>query len=363
MRSNVRIAKELVRIAHEMVAGQAFYKEIDGKWSVHESDVADKLGFYRRFTGTIDYGQTKATVKGADFGVYAHGHIVFERGTWIDGTWSGGRWEGGTWLNGVWNDGDWYKGTWKNGVWKNGMFGHDETKKSDWMNGTFENGVFETGNWHGGVWKGGKWSDWCQNFWMKGTDGNGVVHGRGECPLKWNEDSNVVVASELVRIARELVASQENFGSYSIDFDKNKRTFTVYFILKDDAVESKALKNAKACRYEIKMVLSGNERISVTNLENNKKSFSFNIVVDDEDEKTASSEDEVQFRFADDGDVESEEGDNSDTSQQKEHGSEKPKDDAGDNDSKQDEADSELFEEIEKTVSRICKEHKWDVEK
>ena len=173
---------------------------------------------------------------------------------------------------------------------------------------------------------------------------------------------NIKIAMELVRIARELVASQENFGSYSIDFDKEKRTFTVYFILKEDAVESKAMRNAQSCRYEIKMAFSGNERISVTYLENNQKSFSFNIVVD-EDDKVASGEDDVQFRFAVDGDAESDERDNSDTSQQKGHGSEKKKDDAGDKDSKQDEADSGLFEEIEETVSRICEKHKWSVKK
>ena len=173
---------------------------------------------------------------------------------------------------------------------------------------------------------------------------------------------NIKIAMELVRIARELVASQENFGSYSIDFDEEKRTFTVYFILKEDAVESKAMRNAQSCRYETKMAFSGDERISVTYLENNQKSFSFNIVVD-EDDKVASGEDDVQFRFAVDGDAESDERDNSDTSQQKGHGSEKKKDDAGDKDSKQDEADSELFEEIEETVSRICEKHKWSVKK
>ena len=168
---------------------------------------------------------------------------------------------------------------------------------------------------------------------------------------------NIKIAMELVRIARELVASQENFGSYSIDFDKEKRTFTVYFILKEDAVESKAMRNAQSCRYETKMAFSGDERISVTYLENNQKSFSFNIVVD-EDDKVASGEDEVQFRFADDRGGESE-----GTSQQKGHGSEKKKDDAKDKDSKQDEADSGLFEEIEETVSRICEKHKWSVKK
>ena len=173
---------------------------------------------------------------------------------------------------------------------------------------------------------------------------------------------NTVIARRLVRLARLLVAGGENFGYYSIDFDKEKRTFTVYFILKEDAVESKAMRNAQSCRYETKMAFSGDERISVTYLENNQKSFSFNIVVD-EDDKVASGEDDVQFRFAVDGDAESDERDNSDTSQQKGHGSEKKKDDAGDKDSKQDEADSELFEEIEETVSRICEKHKWSVKK
>lgn len=168
---------------------------------------------------------------------------------------------------------------------------------------------------------------------------------------------NAVIARKLVGIARKLVAGVENFGYYSIDFDEEKRTFTVYFILKEDAVESKAMRNAQSCRYETKMAFSGDERISVTYLENNQKSFSFNIVVN-EDDKVASGEDDVQFRFADDGDAESE-----GTSQQKGRGSEKKKDDAGNKDSKQDGADSELFEEIEETVSRICEKHKWSVKK
>ena len=173
-------------------------------------------------------------------------------------------------------------------------------------------------------------------------------------------NKNTVIARRLVRLARLLVAGVENFGYYSIDFDEEKRTFTVYFILKEDAVESKAMRNAQSCRYETKMAFSGDERISVTYLENNQKSFSFNIVVD-EDDKVASGEDDVQFRFAVDGDAESDERDNSDTSQQKGHGSEKKKDDAGDKDSEQDEADSGLFEEIEETVSRICEKHNWSV--
>ena len=361
MNTNIKIAKELVRIAREMVAGQAFYKEIGGKWSVYESDVADKLGFYRRFTGTIDYGQTKATVKGADFGVYAQGHIVFERGTWIDGTWSGGRWEGGTWLNGVWNGGDWYHGTWKNGIWKNGMFGHDETKKSDWMNGTFENGVFETGNWHGGVWKGGKWSDWYQNFWMKGTDENGVVHGRGECPLKWNEDSNVVIASELV-------ASNENFGFYNIEFDAKTRTFTVYFILKEDAIESKALKNAKACRYEIKTLLEKDDLIEVTNLENNQRSFCFTIVVgkEEDEEKKASVGRGMQFRFADGEDDDSGGDDSNDLGDDSGNGD--SGDDSGDDEKSDDKEkvnpeEQKIFKDIQDTISRICKKYNWDTQK
>lgn len=168
---------------------------------------------------------------------------------------------------------------------------------------------------------------------------------------------NAVIARKIAGIARKLAAGVENFGYYSIDFDEEKRTFTVYFILKEDAVESKAMRNAQSCRYETKMAFSGDERISVTYLENNQKSFSFNIVVN-EDDKVASGEDDVQFRFADDGDGEPE-----GTSQQKGHGSEKKKDDAKDKDSKQDGADSELFEEIEETVSRICEKHKWSVKK
>lgn len=177
---------------------------------------------------------------------------------------------------------------------------------------------------------------------------------------------NIKIAMELVRIARELVASQENFGSYSIDFDKNKRTFTVYFILKEDAVESKALKDAKACWDEIKKALSSNELISVTSLENNQKSFSFTIVVYEEKDMMASSDNVIQFRFAA-GDEENTESDGEAESDSRDEGGA----DKGDSDSEKqqdnednfDDADTELFDMIEKTVSRICEKHNWEVQK
>lgn len=39
---------------------------------------------------------------------------------------------------------------------------------------------------------------------------------------------NAVIARKIAGIARKLVAGVENFGYYSIDFDEEKRTFTVY---------------------------------------------------------------------------------------------------------------------------------------
>lgn len=179
----------VTRIARRIVAGRALYRSFDEKkYSEYTSDVADRQGIYRNFTGSIDYGMNKATVTNASFqlcGTKENGDIIFERGVWNDGNWNDGRFENGTWENGVWNRGSWCAGTWKNGTWKSGEFGTDETKRSIWNNGVFEDGEFQTGDWRDGVWKKGKWSSWHQNFWHKGTDGDGTFHGKGQSPLKW----------------------------------------------------------------------------------------------------------------------------------------------------------------------------------
>lgn len=184
---------------------------------------------------------------------------------------------------------------------------------------------------------------------------------------------NIRIARELVRIARLLVASHENFGHYSIDFDKGNRTFTVYFILKEDAVESEALKNAKACRYEIKSVLERDKLIEVTNIEDNRRSFCFTIIVDKEDETGK----KASFGWArvlvaegeeddDSGDGDSGGGDDGGFSLDDDEDS-GGDDDSGDDKKEEEEQlspeEQKRFKNVQDTVKRICRKYNWDTEK
>ena len=112
---NIRIAKELNKIARELVAG---------------GQVANQPGEYKHFTGTIDWrsarGQVKGQVKNATFILYKNGEIIWKDGIWENGTLQNGAWEGGIWLNGTWKYGRWIKGTWKGGTWIKGIDKHWE---------------------------------------------------------------------------------------------------------------------------------------------------------------------------------------------------------------------------------------------
>ena len=179
---------------------------------------------------------------------------------------------------------------------------------------------------------------------------------------------NIRIARSLVRIARMMVAGEENFGHYSIDFDEKARTFTVYFILNEDAVASEALKNANACRYEIRRVLERDSLVEVTSMENNQKSFSFSIVVekDDEGEKKASHRGGARILVAVGDDEGGDDGDSGDSGDEggddlnldDEGGKEEPSDKGGE----LSEEDRKKFKAIRDEVKKICRKYNWDAE-
>ena len=129
MSNNIRIAKELVRLAKSLVA----------------EEVADKEGEYKDFTGKISWGNTQGSVQDATFELSSGGDPII---------WKEGRWEDGTWAKGTWENGAWVKGTWKDGTWKGGT-------------------------WFGGTWKGGDWED--------GFDGRRKNHPAGDSPDNWEK--------------------------------------------------------------------------------------------------------------------------------------------------------------------------------
>lgn len=189
-------------------------------------------------------------------------------------------------------------------------------------------------------------------------------------------NSNIRIARQLVRMARELVAGHENFGFYNIEFDDAKRTFTVYFLLKDDAVESEALKNAESCRYEIKTVLEKNPLVEVTNVENNQRSFCFTIVIEQKDADKSANGRKSSFGGASrmmvavgDLDEPADEGKSDDSDSDVGKGDEGGDDNLDFTDEKDgkknglDREDQQMMEDIRKEVSRICKKYNWNTKK
>jgi hypothetical protein len=131
MNKNVKIAKELVKLAKSLVADDV--------------RVADKIGEeYKDFTGWIKYNGEKVYVCRATFKL--EWYKEWTRIIWEDGEWCDGVWCDGIWKNGTWDDGRWIDGIWKNGTWRNGT----------WEDGTWEDGIWHSGTWIGGTWKHGK---------------------------------------------------------------------------------------------------------------------------------------------------------------------------------------------------------------
>ena len=175
---NIRIARELNKIAKELVAGE---------------NVANQEGKYKNFTGTIDWEGSKGKVKNATFELSSG--IWWQNGTWEDGTWKWGVWFDGTWKKGVWKRGIWQGGTWENGTWKNGIWTEAQPSyHSIWLNGTWENGVWHWGTWKNGTWKDGIWKEgtwengtWKDGIWKGGKDGYRKRHGKDDSPDKWEK--------------------------------------------------------------------------------------------------------------------------------------------------------------------------------
>lgn len=124
MDRNVKVAKELVKLAKSLLASE---------------NVAKKKGKYEHFTGSIDWKGSTGIVMDATFELVADGSIYWYDGTWMMGTWITGRWYGGTWKNGTWKGGQFHKGLWENGTWENGIwYGTAKWKDGTWIDGKTE---------------------------------------------------------------------------------------------------------------------------------------------------------------------------------------------------------------------------------
>jgi len=148
--SEKRIAKELVRIARDLVSNDP---RVAGR-----NEVADTEGEYKNFTGIIKWGKSNGKVKNATFKLKNDG-ILWLDGTWENGTWKSGAWKKGTWKNGTWKNGWWYNGTWYDGTWEDGAWIDGTWDDGTWLDGTWENGTWEDGYWEDGEWKNGTWEN------------------------------------------------------------------------------------------------------------------------------------------------------------------------------------------------------------
>ena len=203
MDKNIKIAKQLVRLAKSLVAideegdGSGFqvFHDMDNYGIKDGGKIADKPGKYKNFTGTIEYKGISGTVRNATFelldedetegidwydGIWENG--VWDAGTWYNGTWKNGKWKAGTWFKGTWENGRWtslssWRSIWQNGTWKGGTW--DGFGGGIWYDGVFENGTFNNGTWYKGTWKNG--------HWLGAEDGNGKYHKEGDSPDKWKK--------------------------------------------------------------------------------------------------------------------------------------------------------------------------------
>ena len=204
MNKNVRIAKELVKLAKSLIAldedgdGSGFQvlHDMDTYKITDERNLANKPGKYENFTGKIEWkGEwdgTFGTVENATFELKNSGNgylIIWEDGTWKDGQMFKCDWKKGTWEKGTFIYGSWEGGTWKNGNFRGGTWDGDY-----WDNGTFEyglwnGGVWENGKWMDGTWKQGIWYDgiWERGNWNYGWDKNKNIHPKGDSPNKWKK--------------------------------------------------------------------------------------------------------------------------------------------------------------------------------
>lgn len=115
MNNNVKIAKELIKMAKELVGTKH-----DGE--IIRTDVADKPGTWKDFRGTLIWNGIHARVNAKRMSLNNEGKysVNWYGGTWIDGNADNVWWKEGQWINGTFNGGAWLAGTWHNGTWKGG---------------------------------------------------------------------------------------------------------------------------------------------------------------------------------------------------------------------------------------------------
>ena len=158
MKQNVKIAKELVKLAKNLVGdiweGEPKYIDTDARKE------------FKNVTGKIQLKKGWIIqVKNATFDYYYNNKyfpIIWKSGDWENGTWKGGYWWGGTWEDGIWEFGEWKGGYWQGGTWENGDW--ENEKDSVWLNG---------------VWKEGRQS--IDNGYKQ------KIHRNGDSPDKWNK--------------------------------------------------------------------------------------------------------------------------------------------------------------------------------
>ena len=188
------------------------------------------------------------------------------------------------------------------------------------------------------------------------------------------ERKNLIFAKNLVRIARELLAGNERHGHYSFE-NGSDGSLVVYFILNNDAVESKAFENANVCRYEISKKLDKLEgSFDITRMENNDhKSFCFSIIKEDGkdgDKKASVQSPRTMTADGDDGGSPLDLGGGGDAGGGDDGGM--PLDLGGGDDSPDGEdkpkepappkKDDETTKKIKEIVKDVCKKHGWDAE-
>lgn len=173
MDKNAKIAKELVKLAKELVATESM-SLYDNPIGQSSSGIASQPGEYENYTGKIQFGNSNGDVQNATFKLMSDGNTIeWKKGTWLNGTWANeGFWSGGIWKNGTWHGGDFFNGVWENGKWmctsRDCEFTNSTWKNGEWTGGTFS----DNSTWENGVWNGGYGS-------LSG------FHDKGDSPDKW----------------------------------------------------------------------------------------------------------------------------------------------------------------------------------
>lgn len=171
MNKNVKIAKELLKLAKNLVA---------------DENIADKAGKYENFTGKIVWKDIDGEVENATFELIDNvfwKFMEFEKGTWKNGVAKESSFEACHWLNGEAINCSMEKDV----IFENGKFVGDGGYI--YFGGTFKGGSFDHGYWilsDTPIWEGGKWIDGLEYAdWDDFDNHEGVHHGMNDSPDKW----------------------------------------------------------------------------------------------------------------------------------------------------------------------------------